>query len=112
MVRRGELYYADLSGAVGSEQQGLRPVLIIQNNIGNKYGPTTIVASVTKHEKKMNMPTHILLNDDCGLKEKSIVMLEQIRTIDLNKRLKEKIGCCDKKTMNKINKAIKISFRV
>ncbi|MFW6007876.1 MAG: type II toxin-antitoxin system PemK/MazF family toxin [archaeon] len=110
MVKKGELYYANLSGSEGSEQSGIRPILILQNNIGNKYSPTTIIASITKHEKKMNMPTHVLLNKSCGLKERSIVMLEQIRTIDINARLKEKIGECDKKTMQLIDKAIKVSF--
>jgi mRNA interferase MazF len=109
MILKGEIYYADLDGALGSEQSGTRPVLVIQNDIGNKFSPTTIIAPITTHEKKLDMPTHVILNDNCGLKQKSIVMLEQIRTIDKS-RLKEKIGQCDRRTLINVNKAIKISF--
>lgn len=108
IIKKGEIYYCELDGR-GSEQTGERPVVIIQNDIGNKHGPTTIIATITKHNKKLNMPTHILLNEDCGLEHKSIVMLEQIRTIDKS-RLKDKVGCCNRKTMNLINKAIETSF--
>jgi mRNA interferase MazF len=107
-ISKGDIFYATLDG-IGSEQNGIRPVVIIQNNIGNKFSPTTIVASVTKHNKKLNMPTHVVLNDDCGLPERSIIMLEQIRTIDKT-RLRDKIGSCDDKTLNKIDDAIRISF--
>ena len=102
IINKGEIYYADLDGAIGSEQSGIRPVLIVQNDIGNKHSPTTIVAPITKHEKKIDMPTHVILNNDCGLKQKSIVMLEQIRTID-KYRLKEKIGECNQRVLKLVN---------
>lgn len=109
-MKKGDIYYANLDGAIGSEQAGERPVLIIQNDIGNKYSPTTIVAAITTNEKKVkNIPTHVVLNDDCGLKLKSTVMLEQIRTVDKT-RLKLQIGQCDEKTLTQVNEAIKISF--
>ena len=89
--KRGELYYADLSPVVGSEQGGVRPVLIIQNNVGNKYSPTVIVAAITSQINKAKLPTHIELNTDYGLQKNSVVLLEQLRTLD-KRRLKEKIG--------------------
>jgi mRNA interferase MazF len=108
-LKKGEIYYADLNGAIGCEQSGIRPVLIIQNDIGNKYSPTTIVAAITSNEKRTEMPTHIGLNSDCGLPLESIVMLEQVRTID-RKRIKCLIGSCNKATMDLVNRAIKASF--
>ncbi|MEG1529628.1 MAG: type II toxin-antitoxin system PemK/MazF family toxin, partial [Clostridia bacterium] len=92
MVKRGELYYADLSPVIGSEQGGVRPVLIVQNDIGNKYSPTIIAAAITSQLDKAKLPTHIAISaEQYGLQKDSVILLEQIRTID-KKRLKEKIG--------------------
>ena len=110
-VKRGEIYYADMNNITGSEQGGKRPVLIIQNNMGNKYSPTTIVAVITSKHKR-NLPTHVLVHKDemNGLKCDSTVALEQIRTIDKS-RLKEKIGHIeDEQIINKINSALGVSF--
>lgn len=110
IVKRGEIYYADLSPVVGSEQGGVRPVLIIQNNVGNKYSPTVIVAAITSQINKAKMPTHIDIDaQDYGLSKNSVVLLEQIRTLD-KKRLKEKIGMADESIMEKVNEALSISF--
>lgn len=110
IVKRGDIYYADLSPVVGSEQGGVRPVLIIQNDIGNKYSPTVIAAAITSQINKAKMPTHIeLLAKDYGLNKDSVVLLEQIRTID-KKRLREKIGHLDDILMGSVNKALSISF--
>lgn len=106
-IYRGEIYYADLSPVIGSEQGGVRPVLIIQNNKGNIHSPTLIVAAVT-HQKKPNLPTHVSLNGLDFLKENSIVLLEQIRTID-KKRLREYIGEITKKQISEINHSLAIS---
>ena len=110
VVKRGDIYYADLSPVVGSEQGGVRPVLIIQNDVGNKYSPTVIATAITSQLNKAKMPTHIEL-DACGygLSKDSVVLAEQIRTID-KKRLKEKIGHLDDGLMNRVNHAISISF--
>lgn len=109
-IRRGEIYYADLSPVVGSEQGGVRPVLIVQNDIGNKYSPTVIAAAITSQHEKSKLPTHIELSaDNCGLQKNSIVLLEQIRTID-KKRLKEKMGMLDDNSMNRIDTALSVSF--
>lgn len=109
-IRRGEIYYADLSPVVGSEQGGVRPVLIIQNDIGNKYSPTVIAAAITSQRDKTKLPTHIQVNaDGCGLAKDSIVLLEQVRTID-KQRLKEKMGSLDNNSMDKVNKALTVSF--
>ena len=109
-VRRGDIYYADLSPVVGSEQGGVRPVLIVQNDVGNKYSPTVIAAAITSQTGKTRLPTHIRLNaDKCGLAKDSVVLLEQVRTLD-KKRLKEKMGCLDLNSMQKINEALSISF--
>ena len=109
-IRRGDLYYADLSPVVGSEQGGVRPVLIIQNNIGNKYSPTVIVAAITSQINKAKLPTHIEIADnEYGLNKDSVILLEQIRTID-KKRLREKIGCLDKSMMLKIDNSLQISL--
>ena len=109
IVRKGDIFYADLSGYQGCEQGGTRPVIVIQNNLGNKHSPTTIVAVITSKDKRKEQKTHVVLNDDCGLEEKSLVMLEQIRTLD-KRRLKEKVGRCNSDTFSKINKAICVSF--
>jgi mRNA interferase MazF len=109
-VRRGDIYYADLSPVVGSEQGGLRPVLIIQNDIGNRYSPTVIAAAITSKMSKTKLPTHIdVPGEDAGLAKDSIILLEQIRTID-KKRLKEKMGHLDDATMTSVNNAIEVSF--
>lgn len=109
-VKRGEIYYADLSPVVGSEQGGVRPVLIVQNDIGNKFSPTVIAAAITSQKEKSRLPTHIELSSSgCGLQRDSVVLLEQIRTID-KRRLKEKMGKLDDQSMNQVNQAIGISF--
>lgn len=109
-VKRGEIYYADLSPVVGSEQGGIRPVLIVQNDVGNKHSPTVIAAAITSQRDKSKLPTHIEVNaDKCGLQKDSIVLLEQIRTID-KKRLKERMGELDTNSMTKVNSALSISF--
>ena len=109
-VKRGEIYYADLSPVVGSEQGGIRPVLIVQNDVGNKFSPTVIAAAITSQRLKTNLPTHIQVNaHDCGLAKDSIVLLEQVRTID-KKRLKEKMGTLDMISMDQVNKALSVSF--
>lgn len=109
-VKRGEIYYADLSPVVGSEQGGVRPVLIVQNDVGNRYSPTVIAAAITSQREKSRLPTHIELSStNCGLSKDSIVLLEQIRTID-KKRLKERMGQLDDGSMGKINRALTISF--
>ena len=110
IVKRGEIYYADLSPVVGSEQGGVRPVMIIQNNVGNKYSPTVIVAAITSQINKAKMPTHIEIDaQGYGLSKDSVVLLEQVRTLD-KKRLKEKIGMADDEIMEKVNDALSISF--
>ncbi len=110
IVKRGDIYYADLSPVVGSEQGGVRPVLIIQNDVGNKYSPTVIATAITSQINKAKMPTHIELDaNEYGLSRDSVVLAEQIRTID-KRRLKEKIGHLDNKLMNKVNEALEISF--
>lgn len=109
-VKRGEIYYADLSPVVGSEQGGVRPVLIIQNNLGNKHSPTVIAAAITSQHDKADLPTHIHVSaDGCGLVKDSIVLLEQIRTLD-KRRLRERMGELDGPVMNMVNKAISVSF--
>ena len=109
-VKRGDIYYADLSPVVGSEQGGVRPVLIVQNDVGNKYSPTVIAAAITSQQDKTNLPTHIKVDaDGCGLSKNSIVLLEQVRTID-KQRLKEKMGSLDNGSMDKINQALSVSF--
>ena len=109
-VKRGEIYYADLSPVVGSEQGGIRPVLIVQNDVGNKHSPTVTAAAITSQRDKNHLPTHIEVQaDKCGLARDSIVLLEQIRTLD-KKRLKDKMGELDLRSMDKINTALSISF--
>lgn len=109
-IKKGDIYFADLSPVVGSEQGGLRPVLIIQNDIGNKYSPTVIVAAITSQINKSKLPTHVEIGAlGHGLNKDSVVLLEQIRTID-KQRLKEKIGHIDDEILEKVNEAITISF--
>ena len=109
-VKRGDIYYADLSPVIGSEQGGIRPVLIIQNDIGNKYSPTVIAAAITSQINKAKMPTHIEIDAlEYGLAKDSVILLEQIRTID-KKRLKEKIGAIDDALADKVNEALAVSF--
>ena len=109
-VKRGDIYYADLSPVVGSEQGGLRPVLIIQNDVGNKYSPTVIAAAITSKLGKSKMPTHIdVYASQFGLAKDSVILLEQIRTID-KKRLKEKMGHLDSDVMQQVNDALSVSF--
>ena len=111
VIKRGDMFYADLSPVVGSEQGGIRPVLIIQNDTGNKYSPTVIAAAITSQTSKAKLPTHIeISSSENGLKADSVVLTEQIRTIDKS-RLKEKIGhISDEKVMDRINNAIGVSF--
>lgn len=110
IVKRGDIFYADLSPVVGSEQGGIRPVLVIQNDVGNKYSPTVIVAAITSQINKAKMPTHIELSGDVyGLSKDSVVLMEQIRTID-KKRLKERIGHMDEENTKDIDEALRISF--
>ncbi|MBQ9750214.1 MAG: type II toxin-antitoxin system PemK/MazF family toxin [Clostridia bacterium] len=109
-IKRGEIYYADLSPVVGSEQGGIRPVLILQNDMGNKHSPTTIVAAITGRTTKAALPTHVSFTADF-MKTESIVLLEQIRTIDKS-RLTERLGKIDKKTMGAVDKAIVVSFGI
>ena len=109
-VKRGDIYYADLSPVVGSEQGGLRPVLIIQNDVGNRYSPTVIAAAITSRMGKTRLPTHIdIYADKAGLAKDSVILLEQIRTLD-KRRLKEKMGHLDEDVMNSVNTAIAVSF--
>ncbi|ADU26629.1 type II toxin-antitoxin system PemK/MazF family toxin [Ethanoligenens harbinense] len=109
-VHRGDIYYADLSPVVGSEQGGIRPVLIVQNDVGNKYSPTVIAAAITSQTGKARLPTHINLHaETCGLSKDSVVLLEQIRTLD-KRRLKEHMGTLDSPAMQRINQALSISF--
>ena len=109
-VKRGDIFYADLSPVVGSEQGGVRPVLIVQNDVGNRYSPTVIAAAITSQKDKSKLPTHIeLSSQSCGLSRDSIVLLEQIRTID-KRRLKEHMGRLDQSSMDRINHALEVSF--
>ncbi|MBC8610870.1 mRNA interferase EndoA [uncultured Ruminococcus sp.] len=109
-IKRGDIYYADLSPVVGSEQGGVRPVLIVQNDMGNKHSPTVIAAAITSQRGKAKLPTHIEVSaDGSGLAKNSIILLEQIRTID-KKRLKEKMGSLDSQSMEQVNSALSVSF--
>ena len=110
IVHRGDIYYADLSPVVGSEQGGVRPVLIVQNDVGNKFSPSVIAAAITSQRDKANLPTHIEVDTgSSGLMKDSVVLLEQVRTIDKH-RLKEKMGKLDENSMNRVNEALSISF--
>ncbi len=116
-IRRGDIYYADLSPVVGSEQGGIRPVLIVQNDMGNKYSPPVIAAAITSKTSKAKLPTHIEISaginaaktEGSGLAKNSVILLEQIRTID-KRRLKERMGKLDARTMQQVDSAIGISF--
>lgn len=109
-IKRGEVFYADLSPVIGSEQGGTRPVLIVQNDVGNRHSPTVIAAAITSRQDKSAMPTHISIKgDSCGLAKDSVVLLEQIRTID-KQRLKEKTGRLDDADLAKVNMGLNISF--
>lgn len=113
-VKRGDIYYADLSPVVGSEQGGLRPVLIIQNDIGNRYSPTVIAAAITSRTEKSRLPTHISVQAQieqggCGLIRDSVILLEQIRTLD-KRRLREKMGHLDPERMRQVDRALSVSF--
>ncbi|HHP50953.1 MAG TPA: type II toxin-antitoxin system PemK/MazF family toxin [Moorella mulderi] len=110
LVRRGDIFYTQLNPVVGSEQGGIRPVLIVQNDIGNQYSPTTIVAAITSQINKAKLPTHVEISAaKTGLEKDSVILLEQIRTIDKS-RLKQKIAVLDEETMAKVNRAIEISL--
>lgn len=110
IVHRGEIYYADLSPVVGSEQGGVRPVLIVQNDVGNKFSPTVIAAAITSQKDKANLPTHIAVNTQgSGLIKDSIILLEQVRTLDKH-RLREKMGRLDAESMGRVDQALSISF--
>ena len=111
VVKRGDIYYADLSPVVGSEQGGVRPVLIIQNDTGNRYSPTVIAAAITSQTGKARLPTHIDLpvSDSQGLSKDSVVLLEQVRTLD-KRRLREHMGHVEEQVMEKIDTAIAVSF--
>lgn len=109
-IKRGDIFYADLSPVVGSEQGGVRPVLIIQNNVGNRYSPTIIAGAITSQLTKAKLPTHIeIKKDSFGLPKDSVILLEQLRTLD-KRRLREKLGSLDRDTQRKVDKAILISL--
>jgi len=110
IVKRGDIYYADLSPVVGSEQGGMRPVLIVQNDTGNKHSPTVIAAAITSQTGKAKLPTHIELSgQSVGLTRDSVILLEQIRTLDKS-RLREKMGRLDGETMTRVDSALAVSF--
>ena len=110
MIKRGDIFYADLSPVIGSEQGGLRPILILQNDIGNKYSPTVIAAAITSRMSKTRLPTHIdIYADKAGLAKDSVILLEQVRTLD-KRRLKEKMGHLDDDAMQRVDHAIAVSF--
>ncbi|MBR6742404.1 MAG: type II toxin-antitoxin system PemK/MazF family toxin [Clostridia bacterium] len=109
-IKRGDIYYADLSPVVGSEQGGLRPVLIVQNDVGNRYSPTVIAAAITSRMTKTRLPTHIdIYASEAGLSKDSVILLEQIRTID-KQRLKEKMGHLPERMMQEVDEALYVSF--
>lgn len=110
-IKRGDVFYADLSPVVGSEQGGVRPVLIIQNNMGNKYSPTVIVAAITSQTNKTRIPTHVIVDPKIGLPKNSVVLLEQVRTID-KKRLRDKVGSFDGIAMKKVDDSLKVSVGI
>lgn len=110
IVKRGDIFYADLSPVIGSEQGGIRPVIILQNDVGNKYSPTVIVAAITSQINKAKLPTHVeISSEEYGLNKDSVVLLEQVRTLD-KKRLKEKIGHMTDKDMQKVDDALTVSL--
>lgn len=107
-IKRGEIYFADLNPVIGSEQGGVRPILIVQNNVGNYYSPTVIGAAITSRQTKAKLPTHVNIDGCDGLPFRSLVMLEQVRTID-KKRLKRFVGVLDEDMMDSIDKALSVS---
>ena len=109
MIKRGDIFYADLSPVVGSEQGGMRPVVIVQNDVGNRYSPTVIAAAVTSQVSKAKLPTHIEIHAGHGLDKDSVILAEQIRTLD-KKRLKEQIGTLDEPELTQLNSALITSF--
>ncbi len=110
LVRRGDIFYADLNPVVGSEQGGIRPVLVVQNDVGNKYSPTVIIAAITSQIDKAKLPTHVELKSaDYGLEKDSVILLEQLRTID-KRRLRDKIAMLDQDIMEKVDEALRISL--
>ena len=110
IIKRGDIFYADLSPVIGSEQGGVRPILIVQNDVGNKYSPTVIAAAITSQINKAKLPTHIEIDSkEYGLTKDSVILLEQIRTID-KRRLREKIVHLDSERMKSVNEAIFVSF--
>jgi len=110
VVKRGDIFYADLSPVLGSEQGGVRPVLVVQNDVGNKFSPTVIIAAITSQINKAKLPTHLEITaDEFGLSKDSVILLEQIRTID-KKRLRERIGRLDDEQMGKVSEALSISL--
>lgn len=112
MIARGDLYSACLDPVVGSEQGGIRPVLVIQNDVGNRYSPTVIVLAITGQQNKAHLPTHVAVPaGDCGLLKDSVVLAEQIRTLD-KRRLKEKIGSLSPEVMAQVSRALKVSLDV
>jgi mRNA interferase MazF len=112
LIKRGEIYFAQLNPVIGSEQGGIRPVLVVQNDIGNQYSPTTIVLAITSQINKAKLPTHIELKaDDYGLERDSVILTEQIRTIDKT-RLKQRIAVLKEETMDKVNQALTISLEL
>lgn len=112
LVKKGDIYFADLSPVIGSEQGGIRPVLVVQNDVGNKYSPTIIVAAVTSQLNKAKLPTHVEIDaKNNGLSKKSVVLLEQLRTID-KKRLKERIGTIDEGLLPNVNEALTVSLGI
>lgn len=112
IIKRGDIFYADLSPVIGSEQGGVRPVVVIQNDVGNKYSPTTIVAAITSQLNKAKLPTHVSVDSKgVPLPKNSVILLEQIRTID-KKRLREKIGKFNDDVMEEIQKAMKVSLNI
>ncbi len=109
-IKRGDIYYADLSPVVGSEQGGVRPVLIVQNDVGNRYSPTVIAAAITSRMSKTSLPTHIAVDgNSCGLSKNSVVLLEQVRTLD-KRRLRDRMGALNEDDMGKVNDALTVSF--
>jgi len=111
-IKKGDLYFADLSPVMGSEQGGVRPVLVVQNNVGNKFSPTIIVAAITSKKNKSPIPTHVeIAADGNGLAKNSVILLEQLRTID-KQRLKERIGSIDKTRLPEVNEALSISLGI
>lgn len=110
LIKRGDIFYADLSPVIGSEQGGVRPVLVVQNDIGNRYSPTIIIVAITSQINKAKLPTHVeIKSSDYGLPKDSVLLLEQIRTID-KRRLEEKIGHVNEDIMGKVNEALLISL--